>query len=461
MPLWARVRRSEAADLRLPAKKLVNKAASGKLPSLKRNITSQTLGNAIYLGSQGLILVVLARLGSARMVGQFSLGMAVAAPAILLSQLNLRQVLATDPRLKFQLSEYVTLRAFLTVIAVAVICVIAVTGDYSSEAASVIVVLGLAKGVESMSDIAYGYFEHQERMSHIARSLAIKGPGTVLAVAVVIFLTGSVLWASVGLAVVWIVGFVAYDLRTVMRIRRSSDDKVFSSSRSGLWLASDFGRLQSLAWTSLPMGIASMLVSLQANIPRYAIEGILGEKALGIYAALAYILSAQGVLMVALARSALPRLATLFEELETASFQKLLFRLCGLGALVGVVGFGISIVAGRAVLSLLFGAEYAPHVAIFQGLMGLGIIINVSTILGYGVVAARRFAARALLMAISSVLAGVLSFVLIPRLGLAGAVWALGIAIIARLLGEWLVVRGSSRPLDMKPESIRPSSTEG
>ena len=43
------------------------------------------LGNVTYAGCQWLMLVVLAKLGTAEMMGQFALGFAIAAPAFLLT----------------------------------------------------------------------------------------------------------------------------------------------------------------------------------------------------------------------------------------------------------------------------------------------------------------------------------------------------------------------------------------
>src|ERR1044072_4016691 len=64
--------------------------------SLRTNFSWTLAGNLIYSGCQWGVLIVLARLGSPEQVGQFALALAVTAPVIMLSNLQLRGVLATD-----------------------------------------------------------------------------------------------------------------------------------------------------------------------------------------------------------------------------------------------------------------------------------------------------------------------------------------------------------------------------
>jgi hypothetical protein len=58
-------------------------------PSLRRNFSWTLLGNVVYSGCQWAMLMVLAKLTRPDQVGQFSLGLAVTAPVILLAGLQL------------------------------------------------------------------------------------------------------------------------------------------------------------------------------------------------------------------------------------------------------------------------------------------------------------------------------------------------------------------------------------
>jgi hypothetical protein len=70
------------------------------------------------------MLVVLAKLGSPEIVGQFTLGLAVTAPVVLFTNLSLREVQATDAKHQYLFSDYLGLRLLLTGLALVAITVI-------------------------------------------------------------------------------------------------------------------------------------------------------------------------------------------------------------------------------------------------------------------------------------------------------------------------------------------------
>ena len=86
-------------------------------PSLRRNVAWTGLANAVYAGCQWAILVALAKAGSAEMVGQFALGLAVTAPVFMFANLQLRSLQATDAKEQYAFADYLGLRVLGVVIA--------------------------------------------------------------------------------------------------------------------------------------------------------------------------------------------------------------------------------------------------------------------------------------------------------------------------------------------------------
>lgn len=64
------------------------------------------IGNVVYAGCQWGMLVVLTKLGSPEMVGQFALGLAITAPVFRFADLRLRNVQATDTRREYLFGDY-------------------------------------------------------------------------------------------------------------------------------------------------------------------------------------------------------------------------------------------------------------------------------------------------------------------------------------------------------------------
>jgi hypothetical protein len=80
-----------------------------RLP-LRENFAWTLASNAIYAASQWAMLVAITKLGAPAMVGQFALGLAVAAPVFMLTNLQLRVVLATDAYNQYRHGHYLAPR---------------------------------------------------------------------------------------------------------------------------------------------------------------------------------------------------------------------------------------------------------------------------------------------------------------------------------------------------------------
>ena len=182
--------------------------------SLRAGVMWTGFGNGVYLGCQYATLMMLAKLGNPTLVGQFSLGLAITAPVIILSQMQLRQMQVTDVKSEYVFADYFCSRLILSALALAAIGGVVAFSGYSHAIRVVILLIALAKIFESLSDVAYGTIQRHERMDLIAVSLVIKGLGSLLAFGLALWLTGSLIWSLSGMCVVWTALFFFYDLPT-------------------------------------------------------------------------------------------------------------------------------------------------------------------------------------------------------------------------------------------------------
>ena len=143
--------------------------------TLYRNFSWTFLGNFVYAACQWGILIVLAKLGSPEMVGQFTLGLAVTAPVIMFTNLNLRAVQVTDTSHQYLFGDYLGLRLISIGLALVSIVGITLAAGYNWQVSSIILVIGFAKALESIGDVFYGLLQQYERMDRIAVSMMIKG----------------------------------------------------------------------------------------------------------------------------------------------------------------------------------------------------------------------------------------------------------------------------------------------
>jgi O-antigen/teichoic acid export membrane protein len=169
-------------------------------PSLRRNFLWAMIGDGVYAGCQWGLLIITAKLGNAAMVGQFALGLAITAPVIIFCGLSLRAIQATDAKSEYEFGDYLALRLTTTLCALAMIPVVTLIAQYRRETTLVILWIGLAKGIETISEIYYSLLQRHERMDLIATSLMIKGPLSLVALPVGLSITGSRVGGGVGMA---------------------------------------------------------------------------------------------------------------------------------------------------------------------------------------------------------------------------------------------------------------------
>jgi O-antigen/teichoic acid export membrane protein len=400
--------------------------------SLRANFVWTLIGNAVYSGCQWAILMLLAKLGSPEMVGEFALGLAVATPVIMLANLNLRSVLTTDVRRRLDFGHYLGFRLATSVLALLIIAVIVLVAGHARQAALVILMVAVAQLMEAVSDVFYGLFQLRDRMDRIAISMIARGPLSLIAMGLIVFATGSVLWGACGLAAARLAVLLLYDIPAASR----------SELVSGASLKPRYDR--AAQWTlfrsSLPLGIVALLVSLNSNVPRYFIQGSLGERGLGIFSAIAFLLSSGNLVVAALGQAAFVRLATHYARAEMHEFKLLLLRLLGIGAVLGVGGIVVARLFGAEILSILFRPEYAREADELVWLMVAAAIGYLGQFIGYAMTAARYFSSQIPLFVVVVAASAASSAWLVPRYGLSGAIFALLISMVVQVAGSLIVL---------------------
>lgn len=413
----------------------VSEGPAGALP-LWSNFSWTFAGILVYTLCQWGMLSVLSKLGTPVVVGQFALGLAITAPIVLFSNLQLRSVQATDARGEYAFGDYLGLRMATTLLALVLISVIVLLSGYRLEIILLVLVVGVAKAFESVSDIYYGLLQRYERMDVVARSMMIKGPLSLLALGLVFYLTRDVVWAAVAMTVAWALVLFAYDIRKTVLLNQQRMRE--EGARLGpRW---KIGVLWQLAYFALPLGFVAALNSLNTNLPRYLTEQYLGERELGIFAALAYIMVSARLVSGALGNSASPRLARSYAEGDRAAFSGLLLKLVLIGSLAGVAGVLASLVAGRWILGVLYTPEYASYTGVLVCIMVATGINYVTSVLNFGIVAVRRFRIQALALIGVVATTGIACLILIPSFGILGAGMALTLGMVFYLLADCLII---------------------
>lgn len=395
------------------------------------------------------MLIVLAKLGTPEGVGQFSLGLAVTAPVVMLTNLQLRAIQATDARREFQFADYLALRLGMTALALAIIVGIAFLSGYEFETALVVLIIGVGKCFDSISDVYYGMLQQYEQMDRVAKSFILKGVLSLLALTAGMVLTRNVIWAALGWSLASLVVVAVYDLRTQRALGQRTPGEIWLTRAS-------FFNVKKLAWVALPLGITMMLVSLNVNIPRYFLQSYSGTYAVGIYSAMAYLTLVGNTVIVALGQAASPRFAAYHATANQTAFHALLRRLLQICLLGSVAGVLLAIVWGEGLLNLLYGTAYGSEADVFVQIVIAGSIGYFASLIRYVVIALRALRIQLFISGTSVIVTLVTGFLIIPNQGLNG----IGVVLITtEVVSLFLLTGVLLRLLARSSGRMRPAET--
>ncbi|HLV60509.1 MAG TPA: oligosaccharide flippase family protein [Fredinandcohnia sp.] len=401
--------------------------------SFRKNVSWSFFGTMAHAGAKWLNLVVLARLGGAETVGTLALATAIVAPIFALTNLQLRQIQATDARGRISFSTVLGLRLLTSGLAALGVAVWA--GFAARDLGPVVFFVALAHAFESLSDVAHGRLQRAERLDRVARAQAAHGLIGLGLLAGSYALTGSLVWAAAGLALAGLAVFALVDLPSLRQIG--------GLARPAL----PRDELTVLLRSALPLGGTMMLVSLLGQFPRYFLEGAAGRGELGVFAALYQLVAAGNLVITAVAQAASPRLANAAHAGDLRAFRRLAGRLYAVIAAISLGGILLSLVAGEIILLHLFGPEFAGRVDALVLLAVAGSVGFASTVPGYGLTAAGAHGVQLPLFAGIAAVSFALCALLVPTHGIRGAAFAMMGTHLVQWLASEAILRARLRRL--------------
>lgn len=406
-------------------------------PSLRRNAFWMLAGTMVYAGCQWGTMVLVAKLLASGVVGRYGLAVAICVPVFMLCNLRLREVQATDARGQFRFRDFLAVRVVTSLFALLAVGALLPWLGKPRETILIILLVGVAKTVESLGDIIYGLFQKYEQMHRVATSLLLKGPLALLAMGTMLLLMHrSLAWGLVGVAGAWVAVLVLYDTPHALRILHQVGARTGALLRPRPLLPS-LATMCRLAWLAFPLGVMAGLGSLFVNIPRYFIA-VGGETALAHFVAMTYLMAAGNTVMDALAHSTSARLAHAFAD-DISTFTRLLWRLLAIGLALGVGGILVALTCGAQLLAVLYRPEYAREAHVFTWLMVAAGMNYLAIPLLYAMIAARRLAVQAVILAFSLLATVIGCAWLVPTYGMLGAAWALSAGFALRVLAACAV----------------------
>ncbi len=264
----------------------------GKRRSLCTDFSWTFVGNAIYAGGQFATLMLLAKLVRPELVGQYALGLAVVYPVMMLTNMQLRAVMTSGARRQIHFGHYLSLRLLTTSLALVIIFAITQILGYRWELTAVVLMVGGAYAIETISDVYYARLQLHDRMVEISKSLIARALLSVPGLAVATYVSRNLLWGVAGVLLARAIVLFGYDI--CERTHGLGGQSKWFSRNEALSPRLNLRVQSELLWLSLPLGIVVLLTSLNASVPSYFIKQALGDRELGIFSAIGFMISVGG-----------------------------------------------------------------------------------------------------------------------------------------------------------------------
>lgn len=400
-------------------------------------------GSVAIALAQWVVLIVLARHGSAHEVGQYVLGLSIASPIALFLSLGLRTLVATDHHGRVHPGTYLTLRLATAALSLLVILGVTLVGGFDRMTTWVVLFVGLAKCIELFAELGSGFLQRSGRMDVVGRVMVGKHAVTSVAALGVMLYTGSVLWTVGVVAAAGVLSLLILDVPVWKRYARLP--------LASLRLRWRLQEHRALIRTAAPLGMAAGLISLHVNLPRYVLERFHGTAVLGLFGALTQLAIAVSLVLLAAGHIALPRLAASLARAQYDEFRRIQRRLFLVALALGGAGISGAWILGDPALRIVYGPTYAAASPVLIVLMVWAALGYFAHVLFLGLAAFQMFRQQLSVYIASLTVTGTAAMIMVPAAGGVGAAWAMvaGVAVQIVAFGFLLHGRLSALPREV------------
>lgn len=143
-----------------------------KKGSLKANVASMFSANLLYALSSWAQLSLVAKFLDGVTLGKYTLAIAIITPLYLLTNMQLRSLIVTDHQDRYSINEYYSFRFISNIILFIVVLIIGLSLEGSDL--KVLLLFTLIKIIESNTDVVNSFFQKEERMIFVTKSVGLR-----------------------------------------------------------------------------------------------------------------------------------------------------------------------------------------------------------------------------------------------------------------------------------------------
>lgn len=403
--------------------------------SIRENVIWNSLGNFIYLISQWLLTYVVVRIQGYGPAGIFSLAMSVGNSLNAVATYTMRNFQVSDIEGEYSDNQYIISRYVTSLISFIACLAFCGFNEYPVKTFLCIAFYMVFKISEALSDVYQAIFQRASRMDYIGKAYIAKAMLDFSFFFGVLFITSDLMTAIIALCCASLIVVFCYERRKAKNFA--------SNTAAALSFDRDLRQVKKLILVCLPVALYGLFFNTMGQVPRYVLELLKNEDALGIYTTVAMPVTLVQVSANYLFAPLTAPLASCFARHDVKEFYRLFWKAIGAIVVISIVAFIGFGVAGKPVMALLFGDSIVPYLYLLNPLIFCSVLVALSWFLSAALTVVRKLVAQLVLSIVSFLVSCALSFYLISVFGLNGATFSYIAALLVFSVGGFFILLNS------------------
>lgn len=297
------------------------------------------------------LLMIIMRTCTIREAGIFSFAFSNASLLLLISNFGVRSFQVTDRKHIYSFSQYFSLRVItylIMLVSVFIFIFISYGFSFEIDKVLIIILMTLLKGIDSIEDVFYGYYQCYERLDIGAKCQSIRYMSTITIFGLLLILFHNLLIST-------IISFFLSTIAMIFLIKISYP--LISNEKIKL----NFYHQRYLMYSCFPIFISLFLLFYLNNAPKYAIDAILSQDNQAYYSFIAMPVFVISLLSNFIYQPVLTKIADYLNDQLYVNFIKEIIKqiisVCALTLIIIIGGYFL----GIPVLSFLYNTNLALY----------------------------------------------------------------------------------------------------
>lgn len=378
------------------------------MSKIKKNVIWNIVGATANAFTSLVFAIIVTRINGLEEAGIFTYAFATSCLFYVIAIYAGRAFQVTDITEKYSDTDYIYHRILTCIMMLLVIVMFTIIKGYNIFKSSVMILLCLYKVTEAFSEVWYGIIQKKEHLYQVGISMTIKAIISMIVLLIVDYLTKNLILSCISIIVVNLLGIVFYDLKNIRKLgmtkTKFSIEKVKSIFISGFFTF-----------------ILTFLGAYLINAPRYAIDDILTSDLQTIFGIIIMPATFMGLLGQYIIQPALTKIANSLKEKNYKNLKNIITFVIVAIILIGIFVLLIAYFLEAPVLGIIYGVDLNPYILSMMIIIVGSIMYSLGIMISYILIAFRKTFVQAIVYIIVSIIATILSYVLVKKIEILGA----------------------------------------